>query len=162
MSWLSSVAGDLYDSVTNDIDSQSHKLIGDKKTADRVSRFGRRSVAMSGGRITSQYDYSRRKGMDEDEAAKNTYFGGATYQQARGEQKERVAEEDAQVALNRENERIATIERQEARKHYLEQGIRSRRAKRADGPSNKGGTLLTGTLGIPSSGSATAGTLLGR
>lgn len=153
---VSGNAGSLYDALMADIDSQADKLIGDKKTAGRVKKFGRKSVAATGGGIGLNYQYARDKGMDDSEAQKTAWSGGYLYKDARGEQIARIAEgEQAQ--------RDAEFSRRESlalRKERGQIAARVRRRRPTD-RSNAAAQAPGATLGAVGSGPSEFATLLG-
>lgn len=139
MSWLS----DTVDKARGSVDSIGKK-VGLSGTARKYLRYG---AASMGGGMGLQYEYSRNKGMNSDEATKNSLTGGAQYSEARGMQKARSAEEDKREAdAAFERKRIA----EEARARG-QVAVRVRRGMR-DKSATKGGTIATGPGGLGSTG----------
>ena len=154
MSWLSKTL----DRTRNEVDR-----IGDKSTealpkswrggGRKAFRYG---VASMGGGMALQYEYSRNKGMNSDEATKNATTGGAQYSEARGMQKARVAEDAQEQAA-------AVLERRRIAEEARARGQIAARVRRA-GANNqpRAGTLATSPGGLGTTGNfGTFASLLG-
>ena len=139
MSWLSKTLN----KTRNSVDSLGEK-VGLNASQRKYLRYG---AASMGGGMGIQYEYSRNKGMNSDEATKNATTGGAQYSEARGMQKARVAE-DAKQAADAAFERKRIAEDARARGQVA---VRIRRGMR-DNPSTKGGTIATSPTGLGSTG----------
>lgn len=148
MSWLSKKV----DQARNATDDLGAKM-GLSPGARKYFRIG---VASMGGGMGLQYEYSRNKGMNSNEATKNAIGGGITYQQSRAEQKERIAADEAEVTAQAvERTRIA----EEARaKGQI--AVRVRRGMRDRG-TTRSGTMATGPGGLGSNGFGAFAALLG-
>lgn len=121
-------------------------------------KWFRVGVSSMGGGMGLQYEYSRNKGMNSDEATKNAVSGGAQYSETRGMQRARVAEDAAQE----QDKKLALRQAAEQTRARGMIAARVRRAGRSDRPSTKGGTIATGALGVPGSGqSSSFASLLG-
>jgi hypothetical protein len=99
------------------------------------------------------YQNLRDKGMNKREALTTVLSGGMLYGAARASQAARAAEEDAQA----QNARNAVIQAANDRAARMSQQVRMRRRGMGNLPSNKGGTLLTGALGLLGNSSSTLG-----
>lgn len=150
MSWLSNTFDKITDKVAQD--SALSKVIG----RNRVKEIASTSIA---GPMGYQYNYSRNKGMNGSEAQTNALTGGLSYQQARGEQNIR----QTQDGLKEQDDLLAIQQAADSRKQRLQGQVTVRRRARAEQRSTKGGTLLTGAIGLPGSttGSGPGATLLG-
>lgn len=144
MSWLS----DTIDKARKEVDR-----IGDKSTevlpkswrggGRKAFRYG---AASMGGGMGLQYEYSRDKGMNSDEATKNALAGGAQYEQVRGAQKQRIAEDAAK-------EQEAAFERRRLAEEARARGqiaVRIRRGLRDS--SSRAGTTATPAGGLGTTG----------
>ena len=151
MSWLSKTL----DKTRNSTDSLGKKL----GLNESQRKYFREGVATLGGGMALQYEYSRNKGMNSDEATKNSVTGGAQYQDTRTMQKMREAQEN----LAEQDQLLAVQQAADSRKQRLQGQVTVRRRARAEQRSTKGGTLLTGSIGLPGSttGSGPGATLLG-
>jgi hypothetical protein len=148
MSWLSKTV----DRLRNHTDQTADSAGMDAKAKKRFRVF----VASHGGGMGMQYEYSRMKGMNSDEATKNSVTGGAQYSQTRDMQRQRLAEESQREATA-ELERKRIAEDTRARGQIAARIRRSARATRSD----KGGTLLTGGLGTTGSNVGSFAAMLG-
>jgi hypothetical protein len=149
MSWLSETV----DNVRKTTDTLGKKI----GLSDKSRKHFRYGVASMGGGMSWQYEYSRNKGMNSDEATKNSVTGGMQYKESRQMQQGRLAEEAAQI----EADALAYQQKQAVEKARNQIAVRVRRGARADRPGNKSGTLLTGGLGTTGNGPATFAALLG-
>lgn len=113
-------------------------------------RYG---VASMGGGMGLQYEYSRNKGMNSDQATKNATTGGYSYGDARAGQKA----DQAEVKQEEKDAEFARAQSAQEAADRNAQGVLIRRRRSRADPS-KGGTLLTGSLGLAGS---NAGTKLG-
>lgn len=149
MSWASKMV----DKARRTTDS----LGDDLGLSESQKKYFRIGVSTMGGGIGMQYEYSRNKGMNSDEAFKNASTGGAQYSTSRGMQQARVAGDAADEAA------VATTRRElaEARRARNAMAVRARRAGRSDRPTTHGGTLVTGALGLPGTSTPERGTRLG-
>ena len=135
MSWLSKTVN-----KARNFTNKAAVNLGMNETQQKYFRYG---VSTMGGGMGIQYEYSRNKGMNSDEAVKNSTTGGAQYSEARGMQKARGAAEDAAA-------QAAEMSRQQAAQEIADrnaQGVLIRRRRNRADPT-KGGTLLTGALGL--------------
>jgi hypothetical protein len=116
-------------------------------------------AASMGGGMGLQYEYSRGKGMNSDEAVNNSVTGGMTYSQNRTAQGVRVqADEQAGIAA-----KLAQDQALAARKFRLQKMVTTRIRSASESPGTKNGTIVTGALGLPgtASGGGAGSTLLG-
>lgn len=137
MSWFSEVVDRARNSVDKIGAGATKALPASWRGGGRTAfRYG---AASMGGGMGLQYEYSRNKGMSSSEATPSALTGGLTYSQARGDQAQRMGAENTQI-------KEALLSKQQAAEERKAQGqvaVRARRAARSDGPSTKGGTLLT-------------------
>lgn len=151
MSWPSKTL----DKTRNSVDSLGKK-VGLNSTQRRYFRYG---VATMGGGMAWQYEYSRNKGMNSDEATKNATTGGMQYSEVRQMQTGRLAEEAAQVE---EQKFLAAAER-EREKARSQIAVRVRRGSINRGGNRLGQTMAAGlgTTGATAGGSPTFASMLG-
>lgn len=142
MSWL----GHVVNSIRNEVDrvgaGATQALPKQWRSGGRTAfRYG---VASMGGGMGLQYEYSRNKGMNSQEALTNSLTGGYMYSQARTSQITRHAGDEAAIA-------DAALVKQRQSDEQFARGqleVTSRRRRRAKQATTKGGTLLTGAMGI--------------
>ena len=138
MSWLSKMVNKARSST----DSLGEK-VGLNATQRKYLRYG---AASMGGGMGIQYEYSRNKGMNSDEATKNAVSGGAQYSEARGMQKARVAEDAQQQAE-------ATLQRRQAAEEARARGQIAARVRRGGtGGQPRAGTMATSPGGLGTTG----------
>lgn len=155
MSWLSKTVDKVRTSVDKIGDKSTEALPKSWRSGGRKAfRYG---AASMGGGMALQYEYSRNKGMNSDEATKNSVSGGMQYSEARTAQKTRVAEDKADAVA--EQQRIQESQARDKARGQI--AARVRRAVAGGRPSNKNGTVLSGGLGTTGSGGGVFAAMLG-
>lgn len=156
MSWVSDQV-DTVRGVVNGIGTGATAALPSQWRSGGVTAF-RYGVASMGGGMGLQYEYSRNKGMNSNEATKNALTGGYQYQEVRGEQAQRQALESAQIYLAQQT-------RAQNDQTALDTNAAAFRAARrrqvAASLSASGNTNLTGPSGLGDSSNGQAKTLLG-
>lgn len=138
--------GNWLTNLAESVDSSYTDATGGKKWAKLAY------IGLTGNAPAGIYSYSKDKGMSSDEAAQNGATFGANYSTVRMGQIERIKQEE-------QDARDLILTKQQAADAQKARGqaeVRVRRRGSIDSPGNKGGTLLTGALGVP--GSAGGGT----
>ena len=101
-------------------------------------------IGLTGNASAGIFSYAKDKGYSDDEAGHDAITVGSTHQSVAAENTARVAGEADQAALADFTKR----QQAELRKERLSKDVRARRARNANLPGNKNGTLLTGSLGL--------------
>jgi hypothetical protein len=139
MSWLSDTVN-----KARDFTDKAGKNLGMSGTQRKYFRYG---VSSMGGGMGLQYEYSRNKGMNSDEATKNATTGGMQYEQTREMQKARAAEEQ-------QKEAAAAMERARIAEDARARGQIAARIRR----TGRDGTTRPGSIATSSTGLGSTGT----
>lgn len=156
MSWLSDIIDRARGTVEGIGSGATQALPESWRSGGRTAfRYG---VASMGGGMGLQYEYSRNKGMNSDEATKNALTGGYQYQEVRGEQKQRQALENAKILLAQQTQ----AEQNQAVVDERVAAFRAARRKQlAAATAAANTTTLTSPSGLGDSSGGQAKTLLG-